>query len=731
MGFKRHKNNKALPSFSIGCLALGLATSTYASDFSDEREIIITPKAGVESFTLEQQLKAIDTGIDAGKEKRYQRFLDRFNTRIATVKEKHLEKKLAQLQRHPLIESAEVNEMVDLSATPNDPKYGNAWHLRKMNVDKVWSTTTGNNVVVAVLDTGVDEDHPDLINNLLPGYNAVSNNSDLTDTHGHGTKVSGVIAATSNNNQGVTSIAWDSKILPIKVSERSDGVASFLDIADALVYAADNGADIANISYRVTQSSTVTNAAKYFYEKGGLVVAAAGNSGEDQNCSDNQYIITVSATTSKDALARWSNYGNCMDVAAPGSGIQTTTKNGGYGSVSGTSFAAPATAAVLALLKEKNPKLSNAELESLLEANADTSMFSGEFSNKFGHGRVDAYAAVFEGVYVPEPEQDTSAPTVYITTPVHNQNVSDSINVSVNAVDNVGVTAVELYFRGNLFATDNNAPYEFNIDASKLADGAKTLYARAIDAAGNVGESDEIIVNLVSTPEPEPVPTPEPDVSNDTTPPTVYFVTPTEYEEVTGTVNISLEAYDDNGIDSVEVYFRNSLLKTLKDGPYELTINVGGLRDGNKTLKAVAYDKAGNKTDTGNYYITVNKSLEPTTPEPEPEPEPEPTPDPEPEVPEPTDPSVDTVAPQVTFVTPVANQTVSGVLDIEIDASDDQGLDYVQLYFRGRASKLFTEAPFTHQINISNLRSGEKTLEAVAFDKAGNSTTTLIKVNVK
>ncbi|WP_394175888.1 S8 family serine peptidase [Thalassotalea litorea] len=727
MGLKRHKNNKVstnLVPLASSLLAVGLSVSAYANTEA-EQQIIITPKAGVAPTSLLNQLKHIDTEFDLKHEQKYQRLIERFNARIVKVNQDKLSQKLKTLRNHPFIESAEVNELVDLAATPNDPKFSNAWHLSKMNVDQVWDSVTGQGVVVAVLDTGVDETHPDLVENLLPGYNAVSNNSDLTDIHGHGTKVSGVIAATSNNNIGVTSIAWDSKILPIKVSERSDGVASFLDIADALVYAADNGADIANISYRVTQSSTITNAAKYFYEKGGLVVAAAGNNGSDQNCSDNQYIITVSATTSKDALASWSNFGNCIDVSAPGSGIQTTTKNGGYGSVSGTSFASPATAAVLALLKQKNPKLSNSELESLLEANADTSMFSGEYSAKFGHGRVDAYAAVYQGVYVPEPDQDSSAPSVAITSPVHNQDVSDSINVSIDAADNIGVTSVELYFRGNLFATDQNAPYEFNIDASNLAEGAKTLYARAIDAAGNVGESEEITVNLVSDPQPAPDPTP--DVSNDTTSPTVYFVTPTEYKEVAGEVDITFDAFDDVAIDYVEIYFRNSLVKTFKTGPYELTINVGNLNDGDRPLKAVAYDKAGNKTKTNNYYIRVNNSLNPITPEPDPDPEP--TPDPE--VPEPTDPGVDTVAPQVTFVTPVANQTVSGTLDIEIDASDDQELDYVQLYFRGRASKLMTEAPFTHKINVSNLRSGEKTLEAVAFDKAGNSTATLIEVNIQ
>ncbi|TKB45695.1 S8 family serine peptidase [Thalassotalea mangrovi] len=604
MKFKRNKTINTLTPLASAIIALGLTTNAHANIETNEEQIIITPKAGVSEKALQRFLQDANAPFDSAKEKRYKRVIEQSNSRIVKVKKDKLEKQLSRLQKSPLIETAEVNELVELAATPNDPRYTEAWHLSKIKADQVWDTTTGNGVIVAVLDTGVDESHPDLHANLLPGYNVVGNNTNLTDVHGHGTKVSGVIAATSNNNVGITSIAWDSKVLPIRVSERSDGVASLLDIADALIYAADNGADIANISYRVTYSGTVTNAAQYFYEKGGLVVAAAGNNGTDQNCSDNKYIVTVSATTSGDSLASWSNYGNCLDVSAPGVGILTTTKGGGYGKVSGTSFASPATAAVLALLKQHNPRLSNAELESLLETNADKSMFSGSYSNKFGHGRIDALAAINEGVYVPEPELDTVAPTVSISSPRHNDTVSESINVSIDATDNVAVENVELYFQGSLYATDNSAPYEFNIDASNLADGNKTLLARATDSSGNVGESQQITVQLATTPTPTPEPEPEPVV--DTIAPSISFITPSENEKVSGVFNVELDAYDNVSVETVEVYLNNSLVKTFNAAPYDLSIDVSKTKNGKKRLKAIAYDKAGNMAHTGNHFIEVS-----------------------------------------------------------------------------------------------------------------------------
>lgn len=132
---------------------------------------------------------------------------------------------------------------------------------------------------MAILDTGVDPYHPDLASKLLAGWNSASSNTDTTDINGHGTKVAGAAAAITDNSIGVAGVAGAARILPVRVTNSSDGSASTSAIANGLTWAANHGAHVANISYGVTGTSTVTSAAKYFMDKSGLTVVSAGNSG--------------------------------------------------------------------------------------------------------------------------------------------------------------------------------------------------------------------------------------------------------------------------------------------------------------------------------------------------------------------------------------------------------------------------------------------------------------------
>ncbi|TLU59455.1 peptidase S8, partial [Thalassotalea litorea] len=510
MLFEKTLLNKQIIKVMSGAVLMGaIATPAMAEyqlpDEVGEGELIIVPKAGLSDQDLNEILKKHDAKVEhePAVMRGAKTMKQSLRANLVKVPKEKREKVAKELNANPHIEYAEVNRLVELeSITANDPKQ--SWHLNKMNLPEAWSKSKGKGVVVAVLDTGVNTSHEDLKANLLSGYNVVSKNTNVTDTNGHGTKVAGVVAAVSNNNKGVASIAWDAKVLPVKISNRSDGVASLFDIARALTWAADNGADIANVSYQISDSSTVKGAAKYFHDKGGLVVAAAGNSGKSMTCTDNEYVITVSATTSSDGKASFSNYGKCIDVAAPGQGLATTTKNGSYGSGTGTSFAAPATAGVLALLKAANPKMSNKELESLLENNADNSMFSGSFSTKFGYGRIDAGAALRDSVYVPdpEPELDQTAPEVSITSPKQDSEVNGLFSVDVNAADNEGVKKVELYFNGQRVGADFSSPYSFSVDSSAVADGEHTLTAIATDTSGNVTETANhyVVVNNAEEP---------------------------------------------------------------------------------------------------------------------------------------------------------------------------------------------------------------------------------------
>src|SRR5262249_39732123 len=157
------------------------------------------------------------------------------------------------------------------------------------------------------------------------------NNSDTHDVYGHGTPVAGTAAASSNNGAGVASVTWNCRIMPVRISDTT-GYAYYSTTASALTWAADHRARVANLSYEMSTSGTVTSAAQYFQSKGGVVTMSAGNYSTFVSAADNPYVLTVSATDSNDLLTTFSNYGNIIDLAAPGVGIYSTDNGGGYGS---------------------------------------------------------------------------------------------------------------------------------------------------------------------------------------------------------------------------------------------------------------------------------------------------------------------------------------------------------------------------------------------------------------
>lgn len=290
------------------------------------------------------------------------------------------------------VEFAEVDSLLSpQQMAPNDPLYP-AWYLQKIDAANAWTTTTGSsNVTIAVLDTGIDPTHPDLALKLVPGRNIYDNNDDTHDVYGHGTPVAGIAGASSNNGIGVASVAWGCGIMPVRISDLS-GMAPASTIASGLSWAADHGARVANVSYYVTGSKTISSAAKYFQSKGGVVVAAAGNFGTTETVPDDPYILTIGATDDQDVIYYYSNRGNNLDLVAPGN--NTTTLLGGlYGAGGGTSFAAPVVAGVAALMFSINPSLTPAAVTDLLKQNADDLGPVG-WDPTYGSGRVNAARAV-------------------------------------------------------------------------------------------------------------------------------------------------------------------------------------------------------------------------------------------------------------------------------------------------------------------------------------------------
>jgi thermitase len=289
------------------------------------------------------------------------------------------------------VEFAEPDYLVKPGLTPNDPYYQSQWQHKNINSPTAWDITTGSReVIVAVCDTGISSNHPDLAPNLiLPGYNSEDGSTNTEPIYNHGTGVAGCTGAVGNNAAGVSGVAWNVAILPIRITNRTDGAASLSAAAEGIRYAADRGSRVVNLSYRMAGYSTIDTAAKYLRNKGGLLFVAAGNDGTDPGWPDFPSFISVGATTSSDTKAQWSNYGTYIDIVAPGSSVYSTTGTSSYGSMSGTSFASPIAAGVAALVFSMNPSLTPDQVESFIFGACKDLGTTGD-DNSYGHGLVDA-----------------------------------------------------------------------------------------------------------------------------------------------------------------------------------------------------------------------------------------------------------------------------------------------------------------------------------------------------
>ena len=242
--------------------------------------------------------------------------------------------------------------------TSSDPLFSQQWGLTKIGAPQAWTVTRGKDtVVVAVVDTGVDYTHPDLVGRVdtANDHDFVNGDSDAMDDNGHGTHVSGIIAATADNGIGGAGVAPECRILPVKVLD-SKGSGDTIGVAAGIRYAADAGAKIINLSLAGPSDATMGDAVAYAQDKGCIVVAAAGNDGLGSASYPAGYdqVIGVGATDPTNARAAFSNHGIGVDIAAPGVNILSTTLGGGYESLSGTSMASPFVSGVTALVWSVN-----------------------------------------------------------------------------------------------------------------------------------------------------------------------------------------------------------------------------------------------------------------------------------------------------------------------------------------------------------------------------------------
>ncbi len=342
---------------------------------------------------------------------------------------------------------------VKAAIVPNDPFFSNQWYLSKIKADSAWEKVSDSpQTVIAVIDSGIQINHPDLQHNIWLNAKEVATddidndqNGFIDDVHGwdfvnnipdpspkfatgwteagvsHGTMVAGIIAAQGNNKMGVSGVTWHAKIMPLKaLNDKGEGRIS--DVIRAIDYAINNGADIINLSFAsLNYSDGLQEAIARAHKAGLIIVAAAGNeqaAGDGYNidetkiypaCYDGRLIgenmvIGVAATDALDQKTRFSSYGfNCVDISAPGISFFNTATNGDRpgadkyydGYWSGTSMAAPLVTATLALIQEANPELGRRETVNILFASADNiSRLNPDYLGRLGNGRVNTNKAV-------------------------------------------------------------------------------------------------------------------------------------------------------------------------------------------------------------------------------------------------------------------------------------------------------------------------------------------------
>ncbi len=352
---------------------------------------------------------------------------------------------IAQLRNDPRVRVAEPDYIVHaLDTIPNDPYFPNLWNLRNtgqgnygsttcttcskpgadISASKAWDLTTGSDqVVVAVIDTGVDYTHPDLTANILRdssnnviGYNYVSNTNDPMDDYGHGTHCAGTIGAVGNNGTGVAGVNWTVKIMPVKFLNAS-GSGTTSDAISSIDFAIAHGAHILSNSWGGGGYSQLLLEAILRAQKAGILfVAAAGNSAANLDLGGfypagyNVYapnVIAVAATDDNDLLTSYSNYGpQTCDISAPGDYIYSTLPTGncplcsssGYGYLSGTSMATPHVAGAAALIKARYPNASFTELRARLLYNADHPAESEGYTRR---GRLNVFKAIQQSDTIP------------------------------------------------------------------------------------------------------------------------------------------------------------------------------------------------------------------------------------------------------------------------------------------------------------------------------------------
>jgi thermitase len=395
---------------------------------------------------------------------------------VVTVPKGQAMAKVKGYSAHPRVAYAEPDFVAQAAGGPDDQYFYEQWALTIIGAPQAWDVTTGSPTInIAILDTGVDLDHPDLAAKIVSNIN-FSSSATVDDVDGHGTHVAGIAAAMTNNGIGVAGLGYASTIMNVKVLGDT-GAGSYSGLASGIIWAADNGAEVISMSLGGSSySSTLENAVNYAWSKGVVVVAAAGNYGSTTPFYPAAYAncMAVAATNGWDAKASFSNYGDWVDVAAPGTGIYATLKNSSYGSMSGTSMAAPHVAGLAALVfttvsdTSGNGKL-NDEVRSRIETTCDDIGVSG-----IGHGRINAAQAV--GSVPPPPGKISGEVT----------DAKDGSSISGAQVSDG--TRTGLTDGAGIYTIDNVPPGTYQVTASKSGYQSSSLTVTVLSGGTAVAD---------------------------------------------------------------------------------------------------------------------------------------------------------------------------------------------------------------------------------------------------
>ena len=410
---------KRLPSVFLALLLTLFALPVFAQEFPSQSvpelsrgRILVKFKESTPQNVIDENLSRLNVRLAAR--------INRLNVMVLNVPQFQEDAIISAFERIPNVEFAEPDFVAHALTTTNDPSLSNQWGMFKVQAanstnSSAWDVTIGSSrVKIAILDTGIDQDHEDLSAKIVANQNFTSS-STVDDLYGHGTHVAGIAAAITNNSTGVAGLGYDSSLMNVKVLDDT-GSGYYSWIANGIIWATDNGAKVINMSLGGSSgSSTLQNAVNYAAANGVVIAAAAGNSGNSSRTYPAYYsgAIAVAATDSNDTKASWSSYGSWVDVAAPGVNIYSTfpnhpyviNKNLGYDNGSGTSMATPHVAGLAGLIWATGICSTNTCVRAQIENNADPIAGTGSY---WTYGRMNAYKSVGGSSPAPSPTPSPS-----------------------------------------------------------------------------------------------------------------------------------------------------------------------------------------------------------------------------------------------------------------------------------------------------------------------------------